>query len=108
MPKQKGSLSGLKKVLTDGPKVRTAKEIEEIEAKQRWAKKPVAVIVNTSNRVKFWDINGRGTCAVRFLPGCALTATAMQMEGMTHPPPGIVVHRYNPDSREHIRLKGIG
>jgi len=107
-PTNKGSLDGLKKALTEGPKIKTAKQIEEEEAFDRWVKKPVCVVTNTSNRVKFWDIKGRGTASVRFVPGASVKATAMQMEAMNNPPPGIVVTRYNPDNPAHIRLKGIG
>jgi len=89
-------------------RIKTAKQIEEEEAMERWARQPVTVITNTSNHVVIWDINGTGTCSVRFVPGASVKATAMQMEAMNNPPPGIVVTRYNPDNPAHIRLKGIG
>ena len=69
----------------------------------------MAVLENTTTHVIMWDPSkGQGVCALRFLPGCAMKATAMQMERLRNPPPGIVVKKYNPDNREHVRMRIIG
>jgi len=79
-----------------------------LEAKKRWEREPVKVFANQTKRYIIWDIKGRGTCSVRFTPRSAVKASAMQVEAMGNPPPGIDVYDYDKDNRNHIRLKVIG